>query len=139
MVRGGRSHPSDEEVNRGANILARGATTVQLEGLVRQCPSDRSLVVAFETVTELRGHGIPVSTAVAEVGAQLEARASDDAIRSLNTTLAADAATNARIDPTGVNAGAGAATSAGATVGRAVGGASATSGLTGTVAGSLSR
>jgi hypothetical protein len=139
MVRGGRSHPSEEEVHRGANVLARGVTKAQLEGVVRRCPSDRSLTVAFETLTELTASGIPASTAVAEVGAQLQARASDDAIHSLTTTLAANAATSARVNPTGVDAGAGAATSAGATVGRTVGGASATGGLTGTISGGLSR
>jgi hypothetical protein len=140
LVHGGRSQPSDEEVSRGAHVLARGATQAQLEGMTRRCSSDRSLVVAFETLAELTARGVPVSSAVAEVGAQLDAHASDDALRSLGATLAVDAATNTSLPAnTGIAAGTTAGASVGATAGNILGGTTATGGLAGTVTGGLGR
>ena len=44
MVHGGRTSPSDAEVSRGASLIARGYSSVQLEGLARNAGSDRSLM-----------------------------------------------------------------------------------------------
>ena len=77
LRRGGREQPDREEVARGAQILARGATEAQLESLVNRTPSERRLTVAFETFTELAARGVPVERALAVIGSRLEAGASD--------------------------------------------------------------
>jgi hypothetical protein len=87
MVRAGRERPQADEVERGANAMARGVTVVQLETMVRRAPSDRSLVVAFDVLTDLAARGVPVTQAVAEVQGKLEARASDAAILDLGTSV----------------------------------------------------
>ena len=111
LIRAGREHPSDAEVERGAQLIARGATSAQLEAFVRSAPSDRRLEVAFEVLGNLAARGIPVDQAIAVVGA------------NLNGTSA-------------VSAG-GAGVQAGATTG-ATGGASALgSSVTGTVTGKV--
>ena len=104
MVEAGRPHPSGEEVTRGANLLARGVTRAQLGALTQRSPSDRSLVVAFETVSELAASGVPVSTAVAQIGARLETGASDAAIRSYGVSLASSADGGIQSAPAGTSA-----------------------------------
>jgi hypothetical protein len=146
MVHAGRSNPSSDEVSRGANVLARGATSVQLEVLARKSSSDRSLVVAFETLGQLTARGVPVTTAVAEIGSKLDAHASDDAIRSLSTSLTASANVGGGLNRSAGQGGAtngvvtsvGAAGSAGAAVGHGIGGATAAGSLTGGLTGGLS-
>ncbi|HXE56524.1 MAG TPA: hypothetical protein VNK43_00845, partial [Gemmatimonadales bacterium] len=87
MARAGREHPSADEIALGASALAMGATSAQLEGLVKRSPSDRSLVTAFDVLTRLAAHGVPVAEAVARVGARLEAGASDAALGELAAGL----------------------------------------------------
>jgi hypothetical protein len=77
LHRGGRDQPDQDEVARGAQVLARGATEAQLEALVRRTPSERRLTVAFETLTELTARGVPVDHALAVVGSRLEEGAND--------------------------------------------------------------
>lgn len=105
MVRAGRSRPSDEAISLGAGVLAQGVTEVQLEELARLSSSDRSLLVAFETLRRLIAHGVPAPVAVAKVGVRLETNASDHGIRVLGATLATDARTNADAHQVGVTAG----------------------------------
>jgi hypothetical protein len=83
MVRAGRSRPADAEVERGAQAMERGATAAQIEALVRHSPSDRSLVVSFDVLSRLASSGIAVDRAVAQIGAKLDARASDNVIAQL--------------------------------------------------------
>jgi len=72
LIRAGREQPSDAEVTRGAQIMARGATSAQLEALARQQPSERRLLVAFQVLTDLAARGVPVDRALAVLGAKLD-------------------------------------------------------------------
>ena len=140
MVRGGHSAPSDEEIARGAQLIARGYTTVQLEGVARRAPSDRSLVVAFETLTSLQARGASTAHAVAQLESLLAARASDSELRGAAVSGSATGAVagTTSIDrgvagtASGTTAATGAANAAGATAG-------ATAGVTGAVSGVLGR
>lgn len=136
MARGGHSRPSDEEISRGAQLLARGYTSVQLEGIARKAPSDRSLVVAFETLTSLQAEGKSSARALAQVESLLEARASDAQLRGLAARGDAAAGLGGAVSVgRGATVGGGAA-SAAAGAGRVAGsaaagaGAAATGGLT---------
>jgi hypothetical protein len=91
LIRAGREHPSEEEVKRGASLIARGVSEAELEAFVEHAPSDRSLVVAFDVLTELTGKGLPVDQALAVIGARLEAGASDAQLHSLGGTIRTDA------------------------------------------------
>jgi hypothetical protein len=95
MVRGGHSSPSDAEVSRGASLLARGYTSVQIEGIARKAPSDRSLVVAFETLTSLQARGVPNDNAVAKLESLLAARSSDAQLQGAANANAAAGLTGA--------------------------------------------
>lgn len=117
MVRAGRTKPNEEEITRGSQLVVRGYTTAQIEAVVQKTPSDRSLVVAFETLTALRARGVSSERAVAQVGSRLAARATDAELRG----LAVDANVVA-----GANAGLGVGHAAGAAAGKAHGGAAAT-------------
>ncbi len=119
LVRAGRFEPSDEEVSRGAGLIAQGAAIAQLEALVRRSPPEQSLAVAFTAVSELVARGIPVSDAVAEIGG----------------TLAA----GGQVGPGALNAGAATSGSATSSVGQLAGGASAAGSTTGTVGGVVGR
>lgn len=90
MLRAGRDEPQDEEVARGAQAMERGATEAQLETLVRHAPADRSLVVAFEVLSELSARGLPTEHALARVAARLDARASDAALVELLGSVSAE-------------------------------------------------
>lgn len=83
MVAAGRSKPSDEETERGAQLMERGMTKAQVETVTKHTPSDRSLVVAFDVLSRLAARGVPVDHALAQVTAKLDARESDEAILSL--------------------------------------------------------
>jgi hypothetical protein len=83
LIRAGRQRPSDEEVARGAQVIARGATSAQLEAFVRHAPSGRGLEVAFEVLTQLSARGVPVDQALTVIGAKLEAGASDGRLVSV--------------------------------------------------------
>ena len=83
MVAAGRAKPTDEETERGAQLMEHGMTKAQVETVTKHTPSDRSLVVAFDVLSRLTARGVPVSNALAQVTAKLDARASDDAILSL--------------------------------------------------------
>ncbi len=91
MIRAGRERPSGEEIERGARVIARGATAAQLEAIVRRTPSDRSLVVAFEVLTDLAARGLPVDRALAVVGARLEAGATDGQLIALGASATGQA------------------------------------------------
>lgn len=64
LIRAGRAQPSDAEVTRGAQLIARGATSAQLETLARQEPSEHRLEVAIQVLTDLAARGIPVDHAL---------------------------------------------------------------------------
>jgi hypothetical protein len=77
MVSAGRMKPSDDEIEHGGSAMERGYTREQLQAVVKSCPSDRSLVVAFDVLTRLNERGVPVAKALAQVQAKLETRQSD--------------------------------------------------------------
>jgi len=148
MVAAGRKDPSNEEVTRGARLVARGYTRAQLETVARRAPSDRSLVVAFETLTALRARGVSSAEALAQVEGKLAARASDAEIES----LASSANASSRADARGASsasggqgvagsAAAGAGAAATGAVGRGVTGVAGgvTAGVAGGVAGGVRR
>ena len=129
MVRSGRARPSEDEVERGGYAIERGYTRAQVEAVAKSAPGDRSLVVAFDVLSQLVARGVANENALAQVQSRLEARASDEQIEGL-VTAAANANANA-------NLGAGAAGAAKGTVraGAAAGGAAA--GAAGAVGGTV--
>ena len=67
LLRAGRERPSDGEISRGAQLLARGASTAQLSALAGREPSERRLDVALDVLLELTAQGMPVDRALAAV------------------------------------------------------------------------
>jgi hypothetical protein len=87
LVRAGRE-PKPEEIEHGAGALERGVTEAQLSAMAASTPMDRSLGVAFDVLTQLSAGGIPVTNALAQIQAKLDARAPDSALLSLTASLA---------------------------------------------------
>jgi hypothetical protein len=67
LVRAGRERPSDAEVSRGAQLLARGVSSAQLTVLAGREPAERRLGVALEVLLDLTAQGMPVDRALAAV------------------------------------------------------------------------
>jgi hypothetical protein len=86
LIRAGRPQPSDAQVERGARVLASGATSAQLEAFARHAPSERRLEVAFQVLTDLAARGVPVAQALAVIGAQLSGGASEGQLVSLTAS-----------------------------------------------------
>jgi hypothetical protein len=130
MVSAGRKHPSSEETARGAQLVARGYTSAQLEAVARRAPSDRSLVVAFDALASLRSRGMSTANAAAQIEQRLAARASDAELRDLavNANAAARADGALGVGRGTGNVGAGAAGSAAAGAGSVAGSAAAGAG-----------
>lgn len=82
MVRAGRK-PTLKETSEGANAMERGVTDTQLEGMAKHTPSDRSLVVALDVLTQLAARGVPVDNALTQIQGKIDARATDTQIRGL--------------------------------------------------------
>jgi hypothetical protein len=66
LLRAGRERPSEEEISRGAQLLARGASTAQLSSLAGR-PSEQRLEVALQVLLDLTAQGMPVDRALAAV------------------------------------------------------------------------
>lgn len=96
MIRAGRTQPSDEEVEGGAEAIERGATRAQIDALLETAPADRSLVIAFDVLASLLADGRPVAGALAQIQANLESRSSDAALLALagNATVGGSAGIN---------------------------------------------
>lgn len=158
MGRGGHPSPSDAEITRGAALIARGYTSVQIEGVARTAPSDRSLVVAFDVLTTLRARGVATGRAAAQLEGELAARASDaqllalgvngDATAGVSSALtggrsagSATGSASGRAGASGVaeSAAAGAGAAATSALGSAASGASSTAGVKGAVSGVLGK
>jgi hypothetical protein len=137
MVRGGHAQPSETEVTRGSQLLARGYTSADIEAVARKAPSDRSLVVAFETLTSLQARGVPTARAVAQVENKLSARASDLDLRGLAVNANAAAGMTSAVSGAPNGAAGSAAAGAGAAATGAVGSATS-AGVTGHVTGAVS-
>lgn len=67
LIRAGRERPSDAEISRGAQLLARGASSAQLTALAGREPAERRLDVALEVLLDLTAQGMPVGRALAAV------------------------------------------------------------------------
>ena len=134
MVRAGRERPSDEEVERGCHMLARGYTEAQIEAVVKSAPSDRSLVVAFDVLSRLQERGVGTARALAEVTSKLDARADDTSISAL-----ADARATTRLGAGASQVAGGAAGAARGTANVAGSAASATGSVSGAVSGVLKK
>jgi len=87
MVSAGRPRGMADEVARGAQLMERGVTRVQIETMAMRTPVDRSLVVAFDVVGRLVSHGVPVAKAIAQVQGQIDAQASDATIIALDSRV----------------------------------------------------
>lgn len=77
LLRAGRERPSDAEVSRGAQLLARGVSSAQLTALAGREPAERRLEVALDVLLHLTAQGMPVDRALAAVetaGATASAR-----------------------------------------------------------------
>ena len=158
MARGGHSSPSEAEISRGAALLARGYTSVEIEGVARKAPSNRSLVVAFDVLTSLQARGVSTGRAIAQLEGQLAAHASDAQLTSLAANVDAtagvtgassagrtagsatgSAASGAAVTGVAGSAAAGAGAAAAGAVGSAASGANAKGGVTGAVSGVLGK
>lgn len=64
LRRAGYSQPSDAQVERGAQLIVRGASGAQLEAVARQAPSEHRLDVALQVLTDLAAQGVSVSHAL---------------------------------------------------------------------------
>ena len=147
MIRGGHTNPSDAEVSRGASLLARGYTSVQLEHVAHDAGSGRSLTTAFDVLASLQARGVSNANALAQVESQRAAHASDAQLGALTTNVGATAGlagslTGSQGSANGVASGtatagaagsaaAGAGAVAGGMVSGAAGGASATGAVSG--------
>ena len=136
MVRAGRARPTDEETERGATAIERGYTRAQIVAVAKSAPADRSLVVAFDVLSELVARGVATERALTEVRSRLEARASDAQLGAL-VSAGANAGLGVNAGRTSVGGAAGAGTAVGATVGG--GATSVTGGVTGTIGGVIKK
>ncbi len=131
MVRAGRDEPTDAETSRGAELLASGFTSAQLEAVTRRAPAERSLVVALDVLASLHARGVSTGRAAEQLQRNLAARVTDAALRGLAVNGEAMAATSAAV---GVGGGA-----AGSASGRAAGGGAASVGAAGSAASGAAR
>lgn len=82
LIRAGHAAPQADEISSGEQAMARGATDAQIEALVKHAP-DRSVAVALDVLAKLQANGQPIDQALAQIGAQLDAKAPDSAIQGL--------------------------------------------------------
>ena len=79
----GRDRIDPQEIVLGAAILDRGATSAQLESVIRTAAPTRPLTVALDVVVRLADKGLSIDSAIAHVSGKLVSRASDAQIRGL--------------------------------------------------------
>lgn len=104
LVRAGHTQPTDEEVRLGARLLGRGYSRYQIETVAHAAPADRSLVVAFETLSTLKTQGMTTTRATAEVESRVSAHASDAELREFADGTEAGSRTNAAAKVDGTTA-----------------------------------
>jgi hypothetical protein len=68
IVAAGRTDPSDAAVTLGASLIAQGVTGAQLAALATRNPNDAQLVASFDAVAALTAQGVPVTSALVQVG-----------------------------------------------------------------------
>jgi hypothetical protein len=82
FVKAGRN-PSYSEVAQGANAMDRGVTSVQLSALISHATPDRPLTVALDVLGSLAASGTPVTQALTQIQAKLDAGLPDASISGL--------------------------------------------------------
>ena len=141
MISAGRRQPSGPEVARGAQLIASGATSAQLEAFVRRAPAERRLEVAFQVVSDLAASGVPVTQAMTVVGAQLGGGASDRGLITLGSSGQANGSATATgsgsASPSGGQASGSAGAQAGAGTSVGVGTTALGTSAAGTISGTL--
>lgn len=136
LIKAGRTQPQPQEIDAGAQAMEQGASQAQVQAVAQHTPSNRSLVVAFNTLTQLEARGVPVNQAVAQIEAKLDARANDEAIASLASTTGSAAGSLNGAANAGGQHGASVAGTAAAGANAAAGGVGgATAGVAGSVTG----
>jgi hypothetical protein len=88
--------PSNDEVAASAEAIRVGVDIGKVSEIARNAPKDRSLSVAYSVLTALASNDVPVTEAVAAVGAALDARASDAELEKLPAALREQAAGKGR-------------------------------------------
>jgi hypothetical protein len=83
LTHAGRDRIDPQEIVLGAAILDRGATSAQLESVIRTAAPTRPLMVALDVVVRLTDKGLSVDSAIAQVSGKLVSKASDSQIRGL--------------------------------------------------------
>lgn len=80
---GGRTHPSDSEVEAAGTASEHGVSDAALTALAHSTPGDRSMAVPIAVLSSLMARGLPSDEAIARVVAKLQARASDRQLATL--------------------------------------------------------
>jgi hypothetical protein len=79
----GRGDAADDEIDAAATALSKGLAGAALGDLVQWAPSGRSLAVPLLVIASLIDRGLPADTALRQVLARLDARASDQQLAGL--------------------------------------------------------
>jgi hypothetical protein len=80
---GGRTEPTDGEIEAAGDASANGVDGSAISGLAKSAPSGRSLIVPITVLTSLMNRGLPSDEPLAKVVAKLQARATDQQLRNL--------------------------------------------------------
>ena len=83
LLAGGRTHPTDAEVEAAGAGVGRGVDGSAVSALASSAPSGRSLAVPLAVMTSLVDRGLPSDAALARVRDRLQANASDDELAGL--------------------------------------------------------
>jgi hypothetical protein len=89
LVSGGRSNPSDDEVDAAGTALGKGVDGAVVSTLAKSAPSGRSLAVPLAVLSSLVDRGLPSDAALQKVVARLQAHATDQELADLPAQAAA--------------------------------------------------
>jgi hypothetical protein len=89
LVAGGRSDPSDDEVDAAGTALGKGVDGTTVSELAQSAPSGRSLAVPLAVLSSLVDRGLPSDAALQKVVTRLQAHATDAELAELPTQAAA--------------------------------------------------
>jgi hypothetical protein len=83
LVAGGRTHPSDSEVEAAGTASANGVNDAALSALANSTPGDRSMAVPISVLSSLVERGLTSEDALSRVVTRLQAHASDHQLATL--------------------------------------------------------
>ena len=83
LAAGGRSEPTDAEVEAAGTGVERGVDGAAISALARSAPSGRSLATPLAVMASLVDRGLPSDEALARVRDRLQAQATDDELAAL--------------------------------------------------------